>query len=142
MLSSRPSPARAGFTLIELLVVVVIIGILAAVAIPKFSATVAKADLANVRSDLHSLTLAQEGYYYEHSVYTPSLALLAFQTSQGVNVTVVEATANGWSATLASWSSRSISCRAHRTKSPPDSSVPACSAPASTRSRLWPSAQR
>ena len=36
--------------------------ILAAVAIPKFSNTTAKADLANVKSDLHTLVIAEEGY--------------------------------------------------------------------------------
>ena len=54
-------PLRAGFSLVEVLIVIVVIGILAAVAIPKFSGTTAKADLANVKSDLHALVLAPPG---------------------------------------------------------------------------------
>src|SRR5438874_6609265 len=53
---------RKGFTLIELLIVVVIIGILAAIAIPKFANTKEKAYLASMKSDLRNLVTAEEAY--------------------------------------------------------------------------------
>ncbi len=60
---------QRGFTLIELLIVVVIIGILAAVAIPKFSSTKGKAYIATMKSDLKNFASAQESYYYDNGVY-------------------------------------------------------------------------
>ena len=47
-----------GFTLIELLIVVVIIGILASIAIPKFANTKQKAYEASMRTDLKNLSSA------------------------------------------------------------------------------------
>jgi prepilin-type N-terminal cleavage/methylation domain-containing protein len=90
---------RHGFTLIELLIVVVIIGILAAMAIPKYQSTKGKAYFAGMRSDLHNLTTAQEAYFYDHATYSTDLTALQFQPSHGDVVTVTEATASGWSAT-------------------------------------------
>jgi prepilin-type N-terminal cleavage/methylation domain-containing protein len=51
---------RKGFTLIERLIVVVIIGILAAIAIPKFANTKEKAVVASMKSDLRNLVSAQK----------------------------------------------------------------------------------
>ena len=90
---------RRAFTLIELLIVVVIIGILAAMAIPKYQATKGKAYFAGMTSDLHNLTTAQEAYFYDHSAYSTDLTALQFTPSHGDVVTVVEATPTGWSAT-------------------------------------------
>ncbi|MBA3657725.1 MAG: prepilin-type N-terminal cleavage/methylation domain-containing protein [Gemmatimonadaceae bacterium] len=53
---------KKGFTLIELLIVVVIIGILAAIAIPKFTNTKAKAYVSAMKADLRNLATAQEQY--------------------------------------------------------------------------------
>jgi prepilin-type N-terminal cleavage/methylation domain-containing protein len=60
---------RKGFTLIELLIVVVIIGILAAIAIPKFATTKDKAKLASVKTDIRNYMTAQEAYFSDNAVY-------------------------------------------------------------------------
>lgn len=97
---------RKGFTLIELLIVVVIIGILAAIAIPKFSSTKEKATVASMRSDLRNLATAQEAYFSDFQAYAPGIAatqasgFAAFQASSGNVVTVVSGDATGWSATV------------------------------------------
>jgi prepilin-type N-terminal cleavage/methylation domain-containing protein len=54
---------KKGFTLIELLIVVVIIGILAAIAVPAFAATKSKAYTASMKTDLRNLVTAQEAYF-------------------------------------------------------------------------------
>ena len=88
-----------GFTLIELLIVVVIVGLLAAIAIPKLANTKQKAYVAQMKSDLKNLATAEEGYFYDSTFYTTSLASLNnFRSSTGVTLTVLEASAKGWSA--------------------------------------------
>ena len=88
-----------GFTLIELLIVVVIIGILASFAIPKFANTKQKAYVAQMKSDLKNLATAEEGFFYDSAFYTNNLAALSnFRPSTGVTLTVTEATPGGWSA--------------------------------------------
>ena len=60
---------KKGFTLIELLIVVVIIGILAAIAIPKFANTKEKAYIASMKADLRNIVTAQEAYFSEKTAY-------------------------------------------------------------------------
>jgi prepilin-type N-terminal cleavage/methylation domain-containing protein len=89
-----------GFTLIELLIVVVIIGILAAIAIPKFSATREKAYYAALKSDLKNLASQQEIYYSDWYTYTDDQSALGFSESQAVVVAIGSgANATGWNAT-------------------------------------------
>src|SRR5213080_1117430 len=65
---------RKGFTLIELLIVVVIIGILAAIAIPKFANTKEKAYISSMKSDLRNMVTAEEAYFADSTRYSGSAA--------------------------------------------------------------------
>ena len=92
---------RQGFTLIELLVVVVIIGLLAAIAIPKFANTKEKATVASMKSDLRNLASAQEAFWVENRTYYAGAipnAGFQFQPTAGVTVTIVNSGDAGWSA--------------------------------------------
>lgn len=88
--------ASQGFTLIELLIVVVIIGILAAIAIPKFGATKERAFMAAMKSDLRNLATAQESYNYENMAYTTTFPASDFANSSGVSTPVITVMAAGW----------------------------------------------
>ncbi len=89
---------RDGFTLIELLIVVVIIGILASIAVPKFRAVQEKAYVASLRADLRNLANVQDVYYNDNYSYSTDPAALGFDPSEGVNVTIVSGNGTGWSA--------------------------------------------
>ena len=93
------SNRSSGFTLIELLIVVVIVGILAAIAIPKFSAVRAKGFISTAKADLRNLASLQEVYYNDYYTFTSNLADVGFDASEGVTITIGEATNLGWSAT-------------------------------------------
>jgi prepilin-type N-terminal cleavage/methylation domain-containing protein len=90
---------RKGFTLIELLIVVVIIGILAAIAIPKFANTKSKAYVTAMKSDLRNLVTAEEAFFSDSSKYTSDLSALKFQKSSGTNDPVIVPGSGFWSAT-------------------------------------------
>jgi type IV pilus assembly protein PilA len=100
---------RKGFTLIELLIVVVIIGILAAIAIPKFANTKEKAYLASMKSDLRNMATTEESYFADFQVYVSGSAqntattasINGFVPSAGVTVTGTATGGTGWSATAA-----------------------------------------
>ncbi len=93
-----------GFTLIELLIVVVIIGILAAIAIPQFSSTKEKAYDAAAKSDVRNMMAAQEAHFSTNNVYwggsvsaatdggTASMGGDTFRASPNVAVTATSAT--------------------------------------------------
>ena len=91
-----------GFTLIELLIVVVIVGILATIAIPKFAATKDKARLASVRTDLRNIMTSQEAYWADWGTFA-TLAQLQSATNYTFstgNSAAVTPTVSGYTATI------------------------------------------
>jgi type IV pilus assembly protein PilA len=93
---------RKGFTLIELLIVVVIIGILAAIAIPKFANTKEKAYIASMKSDLRNLVTAEEAYFADSLRYADVAQLgTSFALTSGVTGLVIAVpVGDGWQATV------------------------------------------
>ena len=85
---------RKGFTLIELLIVVVIIGILAAIAIPKFADTKRKAYVTAMKSELKNMVSAAEAGFASNNTYAGAV-ILPTATSSGVNLSFV-GSGTGW----------------------------------------------
>jgi prepilin-type N-terminal cleavage/methylation domain len=106
---------RKGFTLIELLIVVVIIGVLAAIAIPKFARTKERAFVATMKADLRNLATYEERYAvdsagtYFSGTATSTTSLLGFQASQ--NVTVTATAIAGASATWAAVATHTLTSK-------------------------------
>ncbi len=95
-----------GFTLIELLVVILIIGILAAIALPAFLNQRAKAQDSEAKSNVRTSQTAMETYYTDHQSYANATPALlqgiepALQNAQGLAVT--NPTATGYSVSVTS----------------------------------------
>lgn len=99
----RPVRRRAAFTLIELLVVVVVIGILASIAIARYSSVKQRAYVASMQNDLRNIVTAQEIYFEKAQAYTNDPTQLNILLRMGVTVTdlVSGSAPDTWAATVA-----------------------------------------
>lgn len=91
--------ARDGFTLVELLIVTVILGVLAAIGIPRYNQMRARSFMTTVASDLRNLAHQQEIYYNTQYTFASDLSELGGVESEGVTITINEADRDGWAAT-------------------------------------------
>ena len=106
-MTKNRSRTRKGFTLIELLIVVVIIGILAAIAIPKFADTKKKAYVTAMKSDLKNMVSSAEAWFSDNNTYAGYVAPTG---SSGVVLTMGALSATGWSATATHANAIGSSC--------------------------------
>jgi type IV pilus assembly protein PilA len=91
---------QKGFTLIELLIVVVIIGILAAIAIPKFSSVKQKGYRAQAIAELQSLKTAEETFFTDSNRYGQISELVAYSHTSSVGSPTLTPSTSYWLATV------------------------------------------
>ena len=76
---------KKAFTLVELLVVVIIIGILAAIALPQYQEYIGKSRFSTIKTIARGIAEAEEFYYLQTGSYTDEFAKLDITNPKGVS---------------------------------------------------------
>jgi len=94
-----------GFTLVELLIAIAIIGILAAIAVPQFSAYTLRGYNSDTKANLHNLFLSCNAYWADNGPDSACTeknvtnTIYGFDNSYGITITIANATEPAFIAT-------------------------------------------
>jgi len=99
---SKGNKKRAGFTLVELMVVIIIVGVLAAAAVPIYSAFVKKARISEAKASMGTIRAGEEVYWAENAVYLP-LSAVASSATALTDTLGVDVSHNVWWNTGVTW---------------------------------------
>jgi prepilin-type N-terminal cleavage/methylation domain-containing protein len=95
VVTHMPNRNRSGFTFVELLTAMLLLGLLSAIAVPRFRSFKERAYFAAMKSDLGNIRIAEEEYFSEHQQYVTDTASLGFRATTNVKVTITSADLSG-----------------------------------------------
>ena len=113
---------RNGFTMIDLLIVIIIIGVLAAFAVPRFTDSKKRAYIAAMESDLRNIVPGAESKFSEDATYANYVPAAG---SSGITITFTGAR-NSWEATARHSALPGVVCRIERDPAVSAVSEPVC----------------
>jgi type IV pilus assembly protein PilA len=127
-MSHIPKRSDAGFTLVELLVVVIIVGVLATLAVPRYVTTRDQAFRTAAVSDLRNIATAQEAFWRMEGGYAPDVTTLRIETSRDVVLEITQSSLTGWAARAYHAAAPTDVCGVFQGDADPANGAPAVSA--------------